>query len=376
MLSNLHTPLQALFLAAVAAGSGWGQEVDKGEVLRRGDSVQHVEGRQWAQSDPLAPPADDSGKWHITIIKQQGCRPCATLIRDFENSEALKAWVNVEDYKKSWAKYNVFDADDASQQYRWKGIKITGYPTLLIQPPMDGKFGKPETVVLQKVGYNGRPEALTREMRDGIVRYVEKLAKSSRPSYTWGQEPVGVDPPFAPPPKIDPTQPEIPGPVNPDQPPPAVEPSDLPAGPTAYVIKSAKDKAGNRVEKFLQSARDRFRNLAEIVLPLDEAQKLFPNLNPDSAVVVVDDGEVQEQVSLDNLPIDLTQLPWTDILSLIIGLVSGNPVSWILVGGIALKIFQVVQESRRARGKKIYIPAELVEQVEAYLNSLKKPETT
>jgi hypothetical protein len=384
MLSSyFYAPLQALLVAAVAAGPvGWGQEVEKGEVLRRGDAVQVVEGNRWSDdgiSDALAPPHDDSGKWHITIVKQQGCAPCATLIRDFNESPVLKAWVDTKDHKKSWAKYNVFDIDDASQAFRWKDVKVNRFPALIIQPPMDGRYGSPKTVVLHKYGYNGNPESLTREMRDGIVRYIEKLKQAPkrselrRPSYVWGQDPIGVDPPFSPPPKVDPTQPEIPPQVNPNTPTPTVEPSGLPTTPTAYVSEAAKAKAGERVERFLENARERIKNLATIVLPADEAKKLFPGMdtaNP-PAVIVVDDGKVQEQVSLDSLPIDLTQLPWTDILTLIATLLTGTPVSWVLVGGIALKVFQVVRSRREAQGKRLFIPKALIDRVMDLLNSNK-----
>jgi hypothetical protein len=371
--------LKTLFAVSMTA-SAWGQspEVDRGEVDRRGNYVQIVEGARWLGDEvgqALAPPADDSGKWHITLIKQQGCPPCARLAADFETKEVLKAWVNTADHNKSWAKYNVFNAEDQSQSWRWKNISVRGYPVLIIQPPMDRKYGDPSTVVMQKTGYNGNAEALTREMRDAIIRYTEKIkherAELVRPSYVWGQE-IGVDPPFSPPPKIDPTvpSPSIPDFVNPDARTPQ---PGLPTQPTAYVLMSAKVQAGDRVEKFLERTRERIKNLATIVLPNDEAYKLFPSLDPANppAVIVIDDGKVTEQVSVDGLPFDIDSLPWTDILTLIMSLITGSPISWVLVGGIGLKIFQSVRSKREAQGKRLWIPKALVDKVEEILNSNK-----
>jgi hypothetical protein len=368
--------LKLLFAVSMTA-TAWGQspEVDRGEVDRRGNYVQIVEGARWLGDEieqALAPPADDSGKWHITLIKQAGCAPCARMVADFETKEVLKAWVNTADHNKSWAKYNVFNAEDQSQSWRWKNISIRGYPVLIIQPPMDRKYGDPSTVVMQKTGYNGNAEALTREMRDAIIRYTEQLKKAQR-SGVWGQ--IGVDPPFSPPPKVDPNipLPVIPDYVNPDARTPQ---PGLPTTPTAYVLASAKIQAGSRVEKFLERTRDRLKNLATIVLPNDEAYKLFPSLDPANppAVVVVDNGKVTEQVAVDSLPIDLETLPWTEILSLVLSLLTGSPVSWVAIGAIALKVFQSVRSKREQQGKRLWIPKSLVDKVEELLNS-NKPTT-
>jgi hypothetical protein len=373
--------LKTLFAASMAA-TAWGQspEVDRGEVDRRGNYVQIVQGAQWLGdeiADALAPPADDSGKWHITLIKQEGCPPCNKLLADFTTREdgtgPLASWVNTLDYKKSWAKFNVFNAEDDSQSWRWKNIAVRGYPVLIIQPPMDRKYGDPSTVVMQKTGYNGNAEALTREMRDAIIRYTGKIRAEIQPTNVWGQ--IGVDPPFSPPPKVDPNipLPVIPDYVNPDARTPQ---PGLPTNPTAYVLASAKVQAGERVEKFLERTRERLKNLATIVLPNDEAYRLFPSLDPANppAIVVVDNGKVTEQVAVDSLPIDLETLPWTEILSLVLSLLTGSPVSWVAIGAIALKVFQSVRNKREQQGKRLWIPKALLDKVEEILKS-NKPTT-
>ena len=93
-----------------------------------------------------------------------------------------------------------------AQDWRWKQIKIEGYPTVLIQPPINGQYGDPATVVFQQTGYDGDAEKLSNRMTVATRRYVDSLAhrrvfrggtEQAEPSGA-GQPAIGVDPPFTP----------------------------------------------------------------------------------------------------------------------------------------------------------------------------------
>lgn len=166
------------------------------EIQRRGDSVERLGlfaagQRAGHQGDPLAVPADDSGKWFITLIldSQIPCPPCEALKRDFANSKHLKAWADPTDKEHSWAHWNVYDVRDPLTNWRWQGIKFSGFPTLLIQPPANGDFGKKETVVMQITGYDADPQKLAKTMRAGILKYVETLKQP--PAQQRGEQHAG-----------------------------------------------------------------------------------------------------------------------------------------------------------------------------------------
>lgn len=147
------------------------------EILRRGDLVERVdgfEGDSLAFAEAVATPADDSGKWFISIVTMKGCAPCERLRSDFKTEAKLKAWVNVEDYKQSWAHWQVFQIEDQSQEKRWEQRKPKGFPCVIIQPPINGSFGDPRNVVYWHEGYLPA-ERLDREMREAIQMYVKKV---------------------------------------------------------------------------------------------------------------------------------------------------------------------------------------------------------
>ena len=139
-------------------------QVDQAEVMRLGDMVQHV---GYVQSDEgadafvaaMSPPESDADKWFISVITMQGCGACEKLKHDWATNEWLLSLANPANPKKSWAHYRVYDKDDLSQAFRWKNVKITAYPTIIVQPPRSGQFGNPATVVYQGV-YQGDPEKL------------------------------------------------------------------------------------------------------------------------------------------------------------------------------------------------------------------------
>jgi hypothetical protein len=204
------------------------------EIHRRGDSVEHVTPYAEAADEPLealAPPADDSHKWYITLIVQKGCAPCELLKSDFARSPHLQAFVDVEDHAKSWAHYNVYSLDDQTQQWRWRKIRLSGTPTIIIQPPRNGSFGNTKTVVWQQSGYSGNPEVLAAKLRAAIVAYAQKVAEKKRTEAREVRE--GVGQPFTPPEPQDlvPTV-DWPRPLRPDPAPaPVPAPDAQPAAP-------------------------------------------------------------------------------------------------------------------------------------------------
>lgn len=209
-------------------------ELARREILRRGSLVERV-GPGWSNSyvsEVMGPPADDSHKWFISVIVRRDCPACERLLADLAASPYLKAYVDVEDHTQSWAHFNVFQAEDQTQAWRFKDIRIGGYPTILVQPPRNGRYGDPHTVVLQKTGYDGNPEKLAAAIRSAILQYVQKVRPRQFPRQ--GMRQTGGDdastppaaryePPFVPPP----SPPEIPSqPVAPHQ------PVDIPPVPT------------------------------------------------------------------------------------------------------------------------------------------------
>ena len=192
------------------------------EIVRRGDLVQRIDGIADGPDDliaeALAPPADDSHKWFITIITQRNCQPCVKLRQDFAAAPQLQAFVNVEDHTKSWAHFNVYDSVDDSQKWRWEKLQVQGYPTLLIQPPRNGQYGDPRTVVFQRTGYSGDPKELAAVMSVAFKRYISKLDprlvrskqaanhQATADPTAHGQAPAeevtDYTPPFSPPPRV------------------------------------------------------------------------------------------------------------------------------------------------------------------------------
>jgi hypothetical protein len=178
-------------------------DVDVAEVLRLGDTVQHVSGHQQSPNDlfveAMATPEDDSGKWFVSVLTMQGCAPCEQLKADWKSSQHLLALADPTNPKRSWAHYQVYPREDKSQAFRFEGISVKSYPTVIVQPPRNGRFGDPKTVVYQG-GYGGDPEKLARQITDAVRRYVSRVQSASSHDSTAFH---GYDPPWSPTPKDD-----------------------------------------------------------------------------------------------------------------------------------------------------------------------------
>lgn len=189
------------------------------EILRRGDLVTRTgDGLHGSAADQfaqaMAVPEDDSHKWFISVITSPDCQACDKLKADWKTSAVLRAFANPDDPKESWAHYRVYRADDTTQNWRWKNIRISGYPTILIQPPRSRQYGDPSIVVMQCAGYDGDAKRLSGAMSSAIRKYVEKVTKNRRaPSVSVDgnrqapdevSQATGYDPPFTPiPPDVD-----------------------------------------------------------------------------------------------------------------------------------------------------------------------------
>jgi hypothetical protein len=167
------------------------------EIARRGAMVERVDGLGKA-NDPFSaiasamqPPADDSHKWNFTLATMRNCQWCDQLRHDFENDARLKAWVDTKDYVKSWAHWQVVQIEDQSQAWRWKDYRPTAFPTLIVQPPVNGSWGDPHAIVFARQGYL-KPAELDAAIRKAIQLYAAKafpqrLAWEKKKGAEWPQ---------------------------------------------------------------------------------------------------------------------------------------------------------------------------------------------
>ena len=259
MISRLASCLLFLSLTATTFAQDLKDvpHVAEQEILRRSNFVERIDGYRNDVTDLIAealrPPADDSHKWFITVITTRNCRYCESLKKDFTASANLRPFVDQEDHTNSWAHYNVFSAEDQTQAWRWEGIQLAGYPTLLIQPPRDGRYGDPKTVVMQKTGYDGDSQKLANAIRDGITAYVARFPQQpqhrgiGQQTEPAEQQSRGYEPPFSPPPRVEPT-PYAPQPQFPfDYPPvphPAPQPTINPLSLLATLLGSTLGSGG------------------------------------------------------------------------------------------------------------------------------------
>jgi hypothetical protein len=155
------------------------QEVDIGEVLRRGDHVEHVDGygADDAVGAVFAKPNADAAKWFVSLVKLPGCIPCERLLDAWSQEEKLLAFADPKSPAKSWAHFNSYDLKDPTQAFRFEKLRITVVPTILVQPPRDGSWGDPGTIVAQ-IQYGGDPKALAGQLSDAIRRYCVAYRKA------------------------------------------------------------------------------------------------------------------------------------------------------------------------------------------------------
>lgn len=165
-------------------------QVDKAEVIRRGDLEEYVDGDSKFSTEYgdhiteiAAAPANDNSKWFVSVIGKKDCPACARLKELWKENDTLRAYAKPDDPRTSWAHFTWYDYDDPYQKWRWtksaqnpNPIEITAFPTIIVQPPRSKKYGDPQTVVLKYVWEND-PEAFSRVVNNAIRAYVDTLHK-------------------------------------------------------------------------------------------------------------------------------------------------------------------------------------------------------
>lgn len=174
------------FTLSAQVGSGVIPEVDMAEAMRRGSMVtQSGMGVRAADETAVikanAPPADDNNRWHVTVFSSDNCPYCVKLKKDFETSPDLLAFVAAPEGSVPWAHYNVYNGNDATQQWRIKPYNITAYPTIVIQPPRDWSWGDPGTVVVKIVGYDGDAKKLNKRISEAVRQFAKVMGPKGYP---------------------------------------------------------------------------------------------------------------------------------------------------------------------------------------------------
>lgn len=265
--------LFSFLAAALLAATAWGQaavpppqdpQVQVYEVLRRGDLVTVMgEGPRSAADDAfaaaVAPPADDSALWSVTVWTTPGCPACEKLKSDFRKAPELLAFVAAPAPALPWAHYVEYSGADETQKDRRDKYRVTRYPTIVVQPPRNKMWGEPGLVVFyDNAGYT-EPKGLAAQITKAVRKFAEVQAKKGYPKLAFHPanqsgpaqllEPVwdlrttsafpsggiegagqvaGVNPPFQTPAKPDPFNPNaVPSQSAPTQWPP----TDQTAGP-------------------------------------------------------------------------------------------------------------------------------------------------
>lgn len=405
-------------------------EVDAAEVKRLGNHVQYVDGQSHRAGDEytevMGPPADDNHKWFISILGKKGCAACARLKADLKRDEHLRALIQVadgddthSDNKTTWAHYTYYLADDASQAFRWEKLKITGYPTIIVQPPLNKKYGPPSDVVCQITGYDGDGKKLATAIAASIKAYLAKQSERRQIGYRselfqasvvrdqgeppqppaaeyrvqpvhlqngWGQ--IGIDPPWTPAPKVDPTP--APGPDNvlppifnfppligpkpdekkPDEP----KPTDIPKVPEISVIVdgtalSSDDNA--RLQPVIDRLKRERPGLVARIIDFRQAKSYPVKQSELPAIVVTADGEVQEKLTAKlfpifnapaatpattptapaNITVEAPPFPWQEIMTAV---ASGGSIPAIAMAAIAVVMW--IRGRRRAAGQQVIAP--------------------
>jgi hypothetical protein len=355
-------------------------EVDAAAVIRRGNHVEHVNGYQDAPESDLtfgeitAPPADDSHKWFISVYTISNCGPCAKLKADWETSEYLRAFAKPKDQAGSWAHLNFYNAEDDTQNFRLKNLKIKGYPCILVQPPRSRAYGDPATVVLQKTGYKSDKE-LAAQITAAIKAYAKKLDEkprqsSVRPASTGGFGQMGGPPPFnvpspnSPVPTPNTTPPlVVPGPLDPDiQPTPTPAPPDAPAPPAktpesvmvqrpesisvvvdSEAISASEDKRYG-VRKLLALLKLRHPAIEPRVITTEQAKAEFPMLDTSKSQVIMTGlgGKIISQIPqtiIDKLLEDQPELQTVGTIVKTIGAIIPTVPQLVLLGGFGAFLF-------------------------------------
>lgn len=424
-----RAPLLVLFLWVIGVLCGStaradDDQVDMAEIKRLGNHVQYVDGSIRSGADDayvevMGPPADDNHKWFITVIGSKGCAACARLKADLKKDEYLRALVTVHenddnhsDPRTSWAHYTYYLHGDKSQDFRWENIKLSGYPTILVQPPLNKKYGDPATVVCQITGYDGDGKKLATNIAAAIKTYLSKQAERRRQGHqaqlaaivaerddshppqprhsTWSQTDIGLDPPWTPAPKVEPPVGPMPAPDNvlppvfdwPPKPKPDQQPKpdatpdapgDIPNTPEAVIVcetnlLSAADQ--ERIRPVIERLRRDRPGLRVRIADIRDAKNLPVKLDELPAVVVTSDGKVDEKVTARLFPLfqpaDATvapstaapPFPWQEVATAV---ATGGSIPAVIAAAIGVLVWW--RQRRRALNQPVIAPNLPLEQL-------------
>ena len=211
MFAKKFMPLLFAALAMLLAGRAMADfpeipEVDRDEVLRRGNSVQYVGGDSRYASDPyliakesfaqvMALPKNDADKWFISVLSIDGCAACERLKAQWRTDQYLQALAHPGEPAKSWANYSEYNLSTRQDKEHFSAIKVRTFPTIIVQPPKSGKYGSPATVVFQGTP-EGSPQDLVERIKDAVRKFA--ASKDSRKSFGEVQGGFNSDPLFSP----------------------------------------------------------------------------------------------------------------------------------------------------------------------------------
>lgn len=141
------------------------------EIARRGNHVEQTGTiRSGAAAAALAPPADDSEKWFLTLVVKNDDPGSERMRATIAKDPAMVAWHSVTHYQ-------VRAIDDRTQADWLEALRpaiARGVPIVVIQPPKSGRFGPSSTVVAMIPGVHSGKDLSTR-LRNAILRYAEAI---------------------------------------------------------------------------------------------------------------------------------------------------------------------------------------------------------
>lgn len=193
----------AVMFGALLAAAAWSQEKDvpssaRREIAMRGEQIERIDSQVSSSGEDLIgqaaeTPPDDSHKWHLTVVTVGNNRACEQLLADLADKREFRDWVNLEKHQQSWAHFKEVRYDGAVGKDWARGLeKRLGrelrVPAIVVQPPVNGEFGKHTQAVFVQEGYDGDPEKLTAAMAAAIGKYVAKVQQTRMIARGHGQE--------------------------------------------------------------------------------------------------------------------------------------------------------------------------------------------
>ena len=121
-------------------------------------------------------PASDADKWFLSIVTTRGCKACEQLKQDWAKDPWLPGAGRSVGPPTNPGPTTTSTREDQSQAFRFEGIQIAAYPTVILQPPGHGKYGDSKTVVFQGV-YGGSPQKLAEAIAQAIRQYVGRRSE-------------------------------------------------------------------------------------------------------------------------------------------------------------------------------------------------------